>query len=70
MENDDEGGWTKVVSKKKTVPKNENASINPTVVQDWDRVVIHGKPTQTIKKAAAPRVNFTPDAVKMQKLDA
>jgi len=70
MENDDEGGWTKVVSKKKTVPKNENASINPTVVQDWDRVVIHGKPTHTIKKAAAPRVNFTPDAVKMQKLDA
>jgi ribosome-binding protein aMBF1 (putative translation factor) len=68
----DENEWTTVVSKKKVAPKNENAPANPNVMQDWDKVVIHGKsaPSSTIKKAIAPRINLTPEAIKIQKIEA
>jgi len=68
----DENEWTTVVSKKKVAPKNENAPANPNVMQDWDKVVIHGKsaPSSTIKKSIAPRINLTPEAIKIQKIEA
>jgi len=67
----DENEWTTVVSKKKVAPKIENAPVNPNVIQDWDRVIIHGKSAPSnAKKIIAPRVNLTPEAIKMQKLEA
>jgi ribosome-binding protein aMBF1 (putative translation factor) len=73
MSNDqNENEWTTVVAKKKQPPKNENAPVNPNVIQDWDRVVIHGKsaPTSAIKKTIVPRHNLSPEAIKMQKIEA
>jgi len=69
---DNDNEWTTVVSKKKQVPKNENAPSNPNVVQDWDRIIIHGKsaPLNIKKQATAPKINFTPEAIKIQKLEA
>jgi DNA-binding XRE family transcriptional regulator len=67
----DENEWTTVVSKKKVAPKIENAPVNPNVIQDWDRVIIHGKSAPSnARKIIAPRVNLTPEAIKMQKLEA
>jgi ribosome-binding protein aMBF1 (putative translation factor) len=67
----DESEWTTVVTKKKQPPKNENAAVNPNAIQDWDRVIIHGKSAPSnAKKIIAPRVNLTPDAIKMQKIEA
>ena len=68
----DESEWTTVISKKKQQPKNENAPVNPNAIQDWSTVIIHGKsaPSSTIKKAIAPRVNLSPEAIKMQKIEA
>ena len=69
---DNDNDWTTVVSKKKQAPKNENAPSNPNVVQDWDRVIIHGKsaPSNIKKQSTAPKVNYTPEAIKIQKLEA
>ena len=57
MSNDEnENEWTTVVTKKKQPSKNENAPVNPNAIQDWDKVIIHGKsaPSSTIKKSIAP----------------
>ena len=73
MSNDqNENEWTTVVTKKRHPPKNENAPVNPNAIQDWDRVIIHGKsaPSSTIKKAIAPRINLSPEAIKMQKIES
>jgi len=68
----DENEWTTVVTKKRQPSKNENAPVNPNAIQDWDRVIIHGKsaPSSTIKKAIVPRQNLSSEAIKMQKIEA
>jgi ribosome-binding protein aMBF1 (putative translation factor) len=71
-DNDNQNEWTTVVTKKRQSSKNKNAPVNPNAIQDWDRVIIHGKSASstTIKKAIAPRYNFSPEAIKMQKIEA
>ena len=60
--------WTTVVGKKKkTTPKAEK---NVTVMQDWDKVVIHSTNKSTVPtRYTNPKVNINPEAVKMRKIE-
>lgn len=61
--------WSIVVSKKKkSTPKAEK---NVTVMQDWDKVIIHGAAAKSTvpTRYTNPKVNINPEAIKMKKLE-
>ena len=67
MSNPEEEWSTVVGKKKKTTPKAEK---NVTVMQDWDKVIIHGAAAKSIPtRYTNPKVNINPEAIKMKKLE-
>ena len=68
MSNPEEEWSTVVGKKKKTTPKAEK---NVTVMQDWDKVIIHGTAAKSTVPAryTNPKVNINPEAIKMKKLE-
>lgn len=56
--------WTTVTSKKQAPPKN---TVSGFEHQNWDKTVIHGKPSTTTQKTTV-RKNMDPEAIRLAKL--
>ena len=61
--------WNTVVNKKKNAPS--KADKNVTVLQDWDKVIIHGGAAKSTipHRYTNPNVNISPEAIKMKKIE-
>jgi len=68
MSNPEEEWSTVVGKKKKNTPKAEK---NVTVMQDWDKVIIHGAAAKSSvpTRYTNPKVNINPEAIKMRKIE-